>query len=287
MSVTRILFDNWKTDPTCSSTFGFDHDSTDRLCQSVQIGDLYAPVTESHVHFAIYKNHIPVCPEPHFTPAAQNQLHVLRQASVSNGVLCSGSSASFPDMLTPYRRQQDIAKIERGFSDTLASSPWGGGHPGYDIFPDSDNTQFQASCAGEVDSIEMENSMGLWQVNVVIHCDDYVIDPEEGDYFIPFDTRYVFKTNSFKMAYGQDQRNLLGIMVGDHLQAGELIGPLRKFNSGSHVEFSTVHFAKQEYASLVVPIPFCLISHFAPQTFASMQTLLQREWPHAHLCYNR
>jgi hypothetical protein len=180
--------------------------------------------------------------------------------------------------------------IDKGFSSSLATSPWGGENNGFDIYPAGDAgdlTAFQATCDGKVDPVDLTQSPnGHWQVSVLVQCDDYVYTPDPEGYFIPFATRYVFETMSTNWTDGLVQYAEIQVAQDDMVSQGDIIGNLVKFNDDSHLEFGTSEFAGQKYASIPnSEVPFCPEAHFTSTARASMLNLLSNEWTHAHLCY--
>jgi len=161
----------------------------------------------------------------------------------------------------------------------------GGENLGFDIYPQGDSKPFQATCDGKVDTVALDQSpAGYWRVNVFVHCNDYVYDPDDGGYFIPFFTKYTFETMSLRYIDGQDQLSKIRVAEGDSVGAGDIIGELKMVNSESHVEFGTFQFGGQAF-SFVTEIPFCQEDHFSSAAKASMKNLLINDWPHTHFCY--
>jgi len=251
------------------------------------IGSLYAPNEEAHVHFSMYENMIPSCVESYLTPAAKTSIDLLGKVVHPDSEICSGPPPVFPAMPTPYVFEGDMLFIDKGFSSSLATSPWGGENNGFDIYPAGDYKAFQATCDGRVDSVDLTQSPnGRWEVSVLVQCDDYVYTPQPEGYFIPFATRYIFETMSSNPTHGQEQLARIQVVQDSEVSQGDIIGELKVFNDQSHLEFGTSEFAGKAFSWVPeAEVPFCPEAHFASTARASMLNLLSKEWTHAHLCY--
>jgi len=193
------------------------------------IGSLCAPNDKAHVHFTMYYNFIPQCAESYFEPSAKTSIESLVQVVFhSYNRMCFGSQPQFPPMPTPYLLESDMLTIRKAYSSAYSTSPWGGENLGFDIYPQGDLKPFQATCDGKVDTVALDQSpAGYWRVNVFVHCNDYVYDPDDGGYFIPFFTKYTFETMSLRHIDGQDQLSKIRVAEGDYVGAGDIIGELK------------------------------------------------------------
>ena len=99
------------------------------------IGYLYAPNEKAHVHFSLYKNWIPSCPEVYFGQEAKNSMLNLIHVIFPNANLCYGGDVTPPPLFTPYVNESDMKEIKTGFSSDGSTSPWGSVHDGLDIYP--------------------------------------------------------------------------------------------------------------------------------------------------------
>ena len=253
------------------------------------IGNHYAPNPNAHVHFAFYRNWIPSCPEPYLSPAARDSILDLLRVNFSNVELCYGGDITPQPLVTPYRKESDMLEIAPGFSSDDSISPWGISHKGLDIYPQGDQKAFQAACAGVVDSVNLTQPppQSNWQVEVVIQCDDYVIDLMKGGYFVPFVTEYIFRPMSSMQHDGVSQRENVLVVEGQTVSQGELIGYLDTGGrAGAHVQFDLALFGSSTFRQLgVQPIPVCPEPHFSTQARDSVLSLLHIAWPSANLCY--
>lgn len=255
------------------------------------IGYLYAAENpaEAHVHFTLYDNTAPVCPAPYFTQTAHDSILNLIAVAHQDVVMCRSGNVAPPPLLTPYYDESDMATIKAGFSSAYSLSPWDYIHGGIDIYPLDDLKPFQAACAGNVDVLQLTQAdpNSNWQVLVAIVCDDYVYDPEQGGYFIPMTTRYVFETMSTDPAEGQTQLDNIAVTAGQSVTEGDIIGYLTTANENSHLHFALWQFDQLLYQQLfgVTGFPLCPENRFTVQARDSILNLLQSSWPGAGVCY--
>jgi hypothetical protein len=178
------------------------------------IGYLYSAANpdRAHVHFTLYENAVPICPAPFFTQTAHESILNLVAVVHQDVVMCRSGNVMPPPLVTPYINESDMAKITAGYSSTYSLSPWGYPHDGLDIYPKSDLKPLQAACSGKIDAVELQqDSMnGNWQVEVAVACDEYVMDPEFGGYFIPLTSKYYFQTISSDPSVGQSTVFIVG-----------------------------------------------------------------------------
>ena len=251
------------------------------------IGSLYAINDSAHVHFTLHENWIPICPEPHFTIEANNSVLNLLDEGHPAG-MCHGDDPAPTPLVTPYVNASDITKIDPGFSSEYSTSPWGFVHDGFDIYPNGDLKKFRASCSGTVDTVlSHQPSPGSnWQVKVLIQCDDYVIDPDDGGYFIPFSVEYLFEPMSTNPLTGALQRGLIVVSEGDVVSQGDPVGALYAVGADAHVQFGVVQYGSSFFSSLGVPnLPICPEPHFDEAGRNSILNLLHVAWPNADMCY--
>lgn len=189
------------------------------------IGYLYAHNENAHVHFSLFKNWTPVCPEPYFSPAAQNSMLNLIHTVFPGASMCYGGDPTRTPLVTPYVNEADMAEINPGFSDDDTTSPWSFVHKGLDIYPQGNFKPFQATCSGVVDTVllQYDNHGSNYQVKVLIACDDYVFDPEDGGYFIPYTVNYLFETMSNRQTDGRTQLNNIPVAEGQSVSQGDVI----------------------------------------------------------------
>ena len=249
------------------------------------IGNLYAPNDNAHVHFSLFEETIPICPEAHFIPEAKDSLTRLIQVTHGGANLCYGPAAIPHQLLTPYVNERDITEITTGYSSENSLSPWDGGHDGIDIYPQLNLRAFQATCPGVVDTIERLQAGGSsnWQVRVLIRCDDYVMDQNSGGYFIPYYTNYIFETMSADDSDGQAQLGHITVTEGQKVSQGTVIGLLRVASEESHLHFGLLHLGPPGFK--VLDISLCPEAHFDTASASSVLGLLQRAWPNANMCY--
>lgn len=257
------------------------------VAQGDVIGRLYVGHPDAHVHFSLYKNWVPTCPESYFSPAANaSMLNLLHETFPPDAVLCYGANVTPPPMVTPYVNQPDMTEINAGFSTEYASSPWGFAHDGLDIFPQGDRQPFQAACAGTVDAVELVQAKpgANWQVKVLIQCDNYV--PNEGGYFIPLSVEYIFEPMTKAPPKGQQQLADITVVEGQNVSQGDIIGYLHDAHKGAHVQFGLVQFGSSDFSALGVPrLPICPEPHFSTAARDSVLNLLHVVWPSANMCY--
>jgi hypothetical protein len=250
------------------------------------IGYLYdADPDAAHVHFTFTKNSIPVCPDPYFNSGATSSIESL---IILNLDMCYGPDVTPPALVTPYVNELDMKEIKAGFSSDNSISPWGFVHDGIDVYPQGDLKAFQAACAGIVDSVELRQAAGgsNWQVDVLIQCDDYVEDPDDGGYFIPFSVDYVFEPMSDNQTDGQTQLGNIEVIEGQTVSQGDIIGRLDVVGVEARVHFGIVQFGSSAFQALgVTGIPTCPEPHFSPAANDSILNLLHAAWPSAGICY--
>ena len=258
------------------------------VLQGEPFGKLYAAGEEAHVHFSFHKNWVPICPEPYFSPAAASSILSLLHKKHPNADMCYGGDATPPPLVTPYINESDMAGIYAGFSSDNTVSPWGFANDGIDIYPLGDQTLFQASCSGTVDTVQLQqDGLGAnWQVKVLIQCDNYIDDPGLGGYFIPFSVEYIFRPMS-DLTVGEIQLDDITVSEGDEVSQGYTIGSLyTDSNAGAHVHFGVVQFGSSSFSALGVPsIPLCPEPHFSQAGNDSVLNLLHVVWPSANMCY--
>lgn len=252
------------------------------------IGHLYTPNADAHVHFSLYKNWIPTCPEPYLSQDAGNSILNLVRVVFPNADMCYGGNVTPPPLVTPYVNETDMTEINPGFSSENSTSPWGYVHDGIDIYPQGDLKAFQASCSGLVDAVQLQQvSPGSnWQVGVLVQCDDYVTDHDTGGYFIPFSVEYVFEPMSTLAADGQSQLANISVIEGQAVSQGDIIGYLNLAGEGAQVHFGLVQFGSSAFSSIgVTGIPLCPEPHFSIAGKDSILNLLHVAWPGANMCY--
>jgi hypothetical protein len=202
--------------------------------------------------------------------------------------MCYGGDVTPPPLVAPYVNESDMTGINTGFSSENSSSPWDLVHDGFNIYPTGDGKPFQSSCTGTVDSVQLyqPNPGSNWQVDVLIACNDYVVDPDLGGYFIPFSVKYAFELMSDVQADGQTQLTNIPVVAGQAISQGDIVGSLSVVGEGAHVHFSLVQFGSSFFSSLgVTAIPLCPEPHFSPASRDSMLKLLHVAWPNANMCY--
>ncbi len=243
----------------------------------------------AHVHFTLNRNAIPICPEPYFLWADKTSIQNLVAVAHGNTTICSGPPSFPPPLFTPYVDEFDMKEIRAGYSGAYSTSPWGYVHEGIDIYPKGDMKEFQAACSGMVDSLELRKSSidGNWLVDLLIQCDDYVTDPLDGGYFIPFSTRHLFETMSPDKSEGKTQLSNIIVSVGQYIVQGDTIGTLNNtVPEKSHVHFGLVQYGSSYFTGLgVTGIPLCPEPLFSPAANASLLNLLHAYWPFAGICY--
>ena len=260
------------------------------VTQGDVIGYLYSAENpeDAHVHFTLYKNAVPICPAPHFTQAAHDSILNLVAVVHQEVIMCKSSDVTPLPLITPYFSAAEMAKITAGFSSQYNLAPWNHVNDGLDIYPQDALTRFQAACSGMVDVVELQQAItdNTWQVEVAIACDEYVLDPDAGGYFIPLTTKYVFKTVSTDPQAGQDQLDNISVSPGDPVTQGGTIGYLKVANDSSHLQFGLWQFGQAKFNVFGVSgIPLCPEAHFTPQAKDSILDLLHVSWPNAGMCY--
>jgi hypothetical protein len=156
-----------------------------------------------------------------------------------------------------------------------------------DIYPAGDLKPFQAACSGKVFSVVSEQAGGAsnWQVEVLIGCNDYVHDPEEGGYFIPNAVKYVFETMSALQADGQTQLANISVAVEQTVSQGDIIGYLHAVNGNSHVHFGVSPYGAILYSMGIPRFSVCPEPLFATDAKNSILDLIHVAWPGADICY--
>jgi murein DD-endopeptidase MepM/ murein hydrolase activator NlpD len=254
------------------------------------IGNLYSAKNpeRAHVHFTLYKNAIPICPEPYFTPAASDSVLDLIAVVHNDVIMCNSEDVIPPLFVAPFSSEAAMAKITAGFSSQYSISPWDYENDGIDIYPQNDLAGVQSACSGVVDAIQLQqiDTDDTWQVEVSIACDEYVLDPESGGYFIPLTTKYEFNTMSANMQAGQDQFDNISVTLGDAVTQGDTIGYLKMFNESSHLHYGLWQFGQTKFQVFGVSgLPICPEAQFTAQAKDSILNLLHVSWPNAEICY--
>ena len=210
-------------------------------------------------------------------------------AVVHNDVIMCNSDDVIPALfVAPYASEAEMEKISAGFSSQYSLSPWDYVNDGIDIYPKEDLAGIQSACTGTVDAVQLQQTAmdDTWRVEVSIACDEYVIDPDNGGYFIPVVTRYVFNTMSIDMQAGQDQLDNITVTLGATVTQGDTIGYLKMFNESSHLQYGLLQFGQTKFHVFGVSgIPICPEAQFKAQTRDSILNLLHEEWPNAQTCY--
>ncbi len=259
------------------------------VSQGDVIGHLYsAESVNAHVHFTFSKNWIPTCPEPYFSLDAGSSMLNLIQVATPGANMCYGGDVTPPPLVTPYLLESDMTEIQVGFSSDNSVSPWDFVHNGLDIYPQGDLKAFRASCSGVVDSVTLQQAGAdsNWQVDVLIECDNYVTDPDEGGYFIPFSVNYVFEPMSNIQIDGQTQLSNIAVAMSQAVSQGDVIGYLDVLGEGAHVHFGLVQFGSSTFSALgITGIPLCPEPHFSTDGKDSILNLLHVAWPSANMCY--
>jgi hypothetical protein len=260
------------------------------VAQGEVIGYLYSAENpdRAHVHFTLYQDAVPVCPEPFFTPAARESILNLVAIRHTDVIMCRSGNVLPPPLATPYYDESDFDGIKAGFSSEYSISPWEYPHDGLDIYPVGDQKRLQAACSGKVDALELQlqGASGNWQVEVAIVCDDYVWDPDTGGYFIPLTTKYFLRTMSADPLVGQAQLDNIMVALGDPVSQGDNIGYLKAVNPDAHLHFELQQFGQSEFHAFgVTGIPLCPQAQFSSAARASVLNLLQAAWPGAEICY--
>ena len=252
------------------------------------IGYLYVANAErAHVHFTFLKNWVPRCPEPYFSQEARNSVLNLIHKVHPGARMCYGCNANPTPLVTPYVNESDMVQIKAGYSSENSSPPWGSAHDGLDIYPDGDLKPFQAACSGKVISVmsEQAGTESNWQVEVLVGCNDYVYDPDKGNYFIPSAVSYVFETMSDVQADGQTQLANISVAKGQTVSQGNIIGYLHAVNGNSHVHFGVSPYGAISYSMGIPLLKVCPEPFFATNPKNSILDLLHIAWPSADICY--
>ncbi len=265
-------------------------DEGDTVFQGQLIGHLFdANPGAAHVHFTLNRSAVPVCPEPYFLWDDKNSIENLIGVAHQDPYMCSGPAYFPPALFTPYVDEFDMKEIRAAFSSEYSTSPWGFVHEGIDIYPKGDMKSFQAACSGIVDSLELRKSSvdSNWLVDLLIQCDDYVPDPLDGGYFIPYSTHYVFKPMSHKKKEGKIQLKNIMVSEGQQVFQGDIIGKFHDVDPGKgHVHFGLVQYGSSFFTAFgVTGIPLCPEPHFSAGAKTSILNLLHVFWPSASICY--
>ena len=260
------------------------------VAQSEIIGYLYSAENpeKAHVHFTLYKKGIPICPEPFFTQASHDSIMNLIAVAHQDVIMCNSDDVMPPLLVAPYTNEAEMAKITAGFSSQYSLSPWDYVNDGIDIYPQDDLAGVQSVCTGVVDAVLVQQTAtdDTWQVEVSIACDEYVVDPDDGGYFIPLTAKYAFNTMSLNTQAGQDQLNNIFVTPGDIVTQGDTIGYLKMFNESSHLHYGLWQFGQTKFQVFGVSgIPMCPEAQFTAQAKDSILNLLHVTWPNAEICY--
>lgn len=260
------------------------------VAQGQLIGYLYSAENpdRAHVHFTLYQNAVPICPAPFFTQAARDSILNLVAVVHQDVVMCRSGNVMPPPLVTPYLYESDMARVTAGYSSAYSVSPWGYPHDGLDIYPQGDLKPMRAACSGKIDALELRQVgiNGNWQVEVAVVCDDYVMDPDLGGYFIPLTTKYYFQTISSDPAVGQAQLNNITATLGQVVAQGDAIGFLRAVNQDAHLHFELLQFGQSAFQVFGdTAIPLCPQAHFSSSAQSSVLNLLHAAWLGAELCY--
>jgi murein DD-endopeptidase MepM/ murein hydrolase activator NlpD len=258
--------------------------------QGEVIGYLYSAENpeKAHVHFTLYKNSVPICPEPFFIQSAADSILNLIAVVHQDVVMCMSGNVMPPPMVTPYFIEADMAKITAGFSTSYSLSPWGYPNNGLDMYPQGDLKPFQATCSGLIDVVQLQQTGvdGNWQVEVAVACDEYVMDPDSGGYFIPVTGKYYFETMTSEPAVGQAQLDNIVVAPGQTVTQGDTLGYHKAVNQDAHVHFEVLQFGQSWFQVLGVSgIPLCPEAHFSLPAQNSILNLLHTAWPGAEMCY--
>ena len=260
------------------------------VAQGEVIGYLYSAESpdRAHVHFTLYENAVPICPAPFFSQAGHDSILNLVAVVHQNVVMCRSANVMPPPLVTPYLNESDMARITAGYSAAYSLSPWGFPNDGLDIYPKGEITPLQAGCSGKIDALELQQDgfSGNWQVEAAIVCDEYVMDPESGGYFIPLTIKYYLQTMSSDPVVGQAQLNNILAAPGQTVTQGSIIGYLDKVNEDTHLHFELLQFGQSEFQVFgITGIPLCPQAQFSLSARNSVLNLLQTAWPGAELCY--
>ena len=202
--------------------------------------------------------------------------------------MCKSDDVMPPLFVAPYSSEAEMAKITTGFSSQYSLSPWDDVNDGIDIYPQDDLAGVQSACSGMVDAVQLQQTAtdDTWQVEVSIACDEYVVDPDDGGYFIPLTTKYAFNTMSINTQAGQDQLDNISVTLDDTVAQGDTIGYLKMFNESSHLHYGLWQFGQTKFQAFGVSgIPICPEAQFTAQAKDSILNLLHVTWPNAEMCY--
>ncbi len=254
------------------------------VSQGDAIGSLYVANALAHVHFAVWENWIPSCPEQYFDPEARNSVSNLVHVRFPGAGMCHGGEVTPAPLVTPYVNESDVASINEAFSAEGSTSPWGFAHGGIDFFPNGNLRPFRAACSGVVDLVQLlqNNVTSNRQVNLRIVCNPYVSNT--GGYFPPLAVEYVFEPMSAVQADGQAQLDNIVVANGQAVSQGDVVGSLLAIGVGAHVHFGTIPLGSM-LASGVPSIQTCPEPHFAAEAKTSILNLLHVVWPGASMCY--
>ena len=260
------------------------------VAQGEVIGNLYSAENPeaAHVHFTLYKNAVPICPEPYFTQTARDSILNLIAVVHQEVIMCKSGDVTPSPLITPYSSEAEMAEITAGFSSQYSYSPWNRANDGIDIYPQGDYARFQAACSGVIDAVKLHQliSDNTWLVEVAITCNEYVFDPEAGGYFIPLTTKYLFKTMSTNPKTGPNQLDNITVYLGDSITQGDTIGYLNVATNSSHLHFGLWQFGQSKFQEFGVSgIPLCPEVQFTPQARNSVLNLLHVAWPNVVMCY--
>lgn len=256
------------------------------VSQGDVIGSLYVANALAHVHFAVLKNWVSSCPEQYFDSGARNSILNLVHVRFPGTGMCHGGDVTPAPLATPYVNESDMASANEAFSADGSTSPWGFVHNGIDFFPIGNLKPFQAACTGVVNFVRLQqnNVTSNWQVNLIIICNPYVLDPNIGGYFSPIAVEYIFEPRSTVQTDGQTQFDNITIANGQAVSQGDVIGYLHAAGEGAHVHFGTIPLGSM-LAFGVPSIPSCPEPQFASEAKTSILNLLHVVWPGASMCY--
>lgn len=276
------------TGPTQLANIAVVKDQT--VSQGDVIGSLYVANALAHVHFSVSKNWVESCPEPYFDSGARNSISNLVHVRFPGTNMCHGGDVTPPSLVTPYVNESDMASINEAFSSEGSTSPWGFVHNGIDFSPIGNLKPFRAACSGVVDSVQLQqnNVTSNWQVNLLIVCNPYVLDPNVGGYFPPIAVETIFEPRSTVQADGQTQLNNITVANGQAVTQGDVIGYLHTAGAGAHVHFGTIPFGSMlmSGAYQVPRISICPEPHLSLAANTSILNLLHVVWPGAGMCYS-
>ena len=118
------------------------------VAQGDIIGHLYSAENpeKAHVHFTLYENAIPICPEPYFSQAARDSIMNLIAVAHQDVIICNSGDVIPPLFDAPFSSEAEMAKITAGFSSQYSFSPWDYVNDGIDIYPQDDLAGVQWYC---------------------------------------------------------------------------------------------------------------------------------------------